>query len=141
MDIMQASWPLQSGLPARPGRKTLTLWTIASYWHAREGNPLRLDYDGIEDPYCFGCERIPLTCDLEAPTPKARWDSAGLDRAHLIDRCRGGLDGPQNIIPLCFGCHRGMPAFIPGQEAEVIAWVLSLGTRIEYPPRPWPAAV
>lgn len=42
--------------------------------------------------------------------------SGCLERAHLIDRSRDGLDGPQNLALLCASCHKMMPSFGPGEE-------------------------
>jgi hypothetical protein len=61
-------------------------------------------------PVCFACE-------VGAET----WFE--FEKAHLIDRCLDGLDGPQNVIPLCHRCHRTMPSFGPGEEEEAWAWI------------------
>jgi 5-methylcytosine-specific restriction endonuclease McrA len=45
-----------------------------------------------------------------------------LERAHIIDRCYGGLDGPQNLAPLCSLCHRQQPIFQPGDETVALEW-------------------
>lgn len=50
-------------------------------------------------------------------------EPARCERAHVIDRCYGGLDGVQNIVPLCVPCHKEMPPFIPGEEAKALAWL------------------
>jgi len=34
-----------------------------------------------------------------------------LERAHLVDRCFGGLDHCANLIIICHACHRKMPSF------------------------------
>lgn len=51
------------------------------------------------------------------------WADNALQRAHLIDRCRGGLDLEPNLVPLCEPCHRTMPPFGPGEEAGALAWL------------------
>ena len=110
----------------RPPRRMPSLWVIADYWHNRP-DVLELDPEGIEAPYCFGCY-IEAPYDLELPL-KDRWRRANrcLQRAHLVDRCVGGLDGPQNIVPLCAFCHRHMPAFGVGQGPAAMAWVIAGG--------------
>lgn len=45
-----------------------------------------------------------------------------IERAHVIDRCFGGLDGPQNLRPLCSTCHRYQPVFDNGDEAAALEW-------------------
>jgi 5-methylcytosine-specific restriction endonuclease McrA len=74
-------------------------------------------------PHCFRCGE---TFMLDGPvSPRYQWDnSAGyLERAHLVDRSRGGLDGPQNLMPLCHRCHKAMPSFDPGEGPDAIAWI------------------
>lgn len=61
-------------------------------------------------PFCFAC----WSEELE-------WSQ--LERAHLVDRSAGGLDGPQNVVLLCPACHRAMPSFRPGEGAEARRWV------------------
>jgi hypothetical protein len=108
-------------LPRRGGRRMPRMWKIVLYWHEHPGAFGQVNLDGT--PYCFRCLR-------EVPTQRwpgwrDTWDAASpsLDRAHLIDRSAGGLDGPQNIVPLCGECHGGMPSFEPGDEDKAIAWV------------------
>jgi hypothetical protein len=52
------------------------------------------------------------------------WEDGGgrLEKAHVIDRFAGGLDTLPNFRPLCPTCHRLQPMFVPGQEAEALAW-------------------
>lgn len=49
--------------------------------------------------------------------------TARCERAHVIDRCRGGLDGVQNIVPLCGACHAEMSEHGPGDEDRALAWI------------------
>lgn len=51
-----------------------------------------------------------------------------LDRAHLCDRSLNGLDGPQNLVPLCERCHKAMPSFNDGHLA--LEWVFARETRM-----------
>ncbi len=79
----------------RPGRKTPSASTVARHWRG--------------DPHeRFRCWRCDHGCRP--------------DKAHLVDRMLGGLDGPQNIYLLCPECHHGMPMFAPGQELAAIGW-------------------
>lgn len=109
-------------LPAGPPRKVPTLWVIASHWATRE--VFRFD---LELPCCFGCGYV-ADCK-DDPAPKVQWNSAAgqLERAHLVDRCAGGLDGPQNVVPLCSPCHRVMPVFDIGEGPDAIEWVKAGG--------------
>lgn len=56
-------------------------------------------------------------CGMGTPHP---------DRAHLIDRCVGGLDDVQNVALLCSLCHRMMPPFEPGEEQAARAYAFGL---------------
>lgn len=47
-----------------------------------------------------------------------------VERAHLIDRSRDGLDGLQNLVLLCHRCHAAMPSYGPGDEPFAFAWAL-----------------
>lgn len=111
-----------SGLPARPPRRMPALWTLASYWAARFG----LDGDALAVPFCFGCG---TEMPADGATPERRWNRAAgrLERAHLVDRFLGGLDGPQNVIPLCVLCHKLMPMFDIEQGDAALAWVTGGG--------------
>jgi len=103
--ILHETW-----MPARPGRRMPPAPKIAAYW-ADRGEPFKVN---PEEPACFAC-----------------WDTADewghLERAHLVDRWAGGLDGPQNLAMLCNPCHRVMPIFLPGQDADAINLVLAGG--------------
>lgn len=50
---------------------------------------------------------------------------ARTERAHIIDRAFGGLDDVQNLIPLCFRCHRDQPIFANGEERRAWVWLTS----------------
>lgn len=49
------------------------------------------------------------------------------ERAHLIDRVFGGLDGPQNLVLMCPSCHKLMPSYEPGQEQEAEDYAFTNG--------------
>ena|ERR1017187_845765 len=101
---MLASYP-------RPDRKLPSLWTIAEYWSGRDVFDLTLPW-----PHCFSCFRE-APC-REEDSPRDRWNGASryLDRAHLVDRAFNGLDGPQNMVPLCRLCHRRMMPMFRGYD-------------------------
>lgn len=100
-----------------------TMWAIARHW----AESSLFDFD-LDIPYCFACGQI-ADCDIDAATQAAMWNSAigSLERAHLADRCDDGLDGPQNIVPLCPPCHRIMPVFGFGEGPDAIKWVKESG--------------
>jgi hypothetical protein len=92
---------------------------IVAYWSERP----EFEFDPAV-PSCFACWRKG-PCDDEGP-PAKRWDSAlgWLERSHLVDRCSYGLDGVQNIVPLCYRCNRReMPCFDAGEGYAAILWV------------------
>lgn len=91
-------------LASRPPRRMRPASAVADY-HLEQGTTP----DGAW-PACFACHE-----------GADRWSD--LERAHLVDRCSGGLDGPQNLVMLCSGCHGRMPSFYPGDEAAAWAWV------------------
>lgn len=118
-------------LPRRPWRRMPTLWELAAYWA-----PLGVFEVEVEDPHCFGCA---LVVDLFPGEPSERWQAGRvlLDRAHLVDRAAGGLDGPQNVVPLCTRCHRAMPSFGAGRGPDAIEWVRSGGRMtLDWLPKP-----
>lgn len=114
---------------ARLRRAEPTLPVVARYWWER-GDMFPMDAADYATPHCFACCLIvPRRAYAMTDTVSVRWDRASrwLDRAHLADRCRGGLDGPQNLVPLCLACHHRMPSFGSGWDA--LAWALGGGGR------------
>lgn len=99
--------------PRRPGRKTPSAKNIMLYWASRDEY---YDFD-LFTPACFRCRR------------RARYWS-DLDRAHLVDRARNGLDLECNIVLLCAPCHRVMPSFGVGEEGSAILWTIPLHSRL-----------
>jgi 5-methylcytosine-specific restriction endonuclease McrA len=98
-------------------------YAIASYWLEHEDlfPENRCFWIGLGEPYCMACGQL-SDVDDEQTTSDA-WKTSGLERAHLIDRCSGGLDGAQNLVTLCRSCHRSMPSFVSGDEAKAMAWL------------------
>lgn len=80
-------------MTGRGPRKMQRLAAVVEHWDAEHGR-------------CLRCGR-----------------SARCERAHLIDRSQDGLDGVQNLVPLCFPCHHEQPVFFAGQEARALAWL------------------
>jgi hypothetical protein len=113
-------------VPARPPRRLPPLWTIASYWAGR-GEPFAVD---LASPHCFACWAQP---ECTGSTPRQRWGRTrpALERSHLVGRARDGLDGPQNLVPLCVFCNRMMPAFGIDRALDAIAWVQAGGAVAE----------
>lgn len=98
-------------MPPRPERRMPSVQTIVKYWDGRhpfEADPL--------DPRCFGCSRA-------AP----EWSGSYFERAHLVDRCLGGLDHVGNLALLCSNCHRVMPSFDIDEGPQAIGWVVAGG--------------
>jgi hypothetical protein len=117
-------------LGSRPSRQSRmpSLWAIVQYWHSQED----FGVPDIARPHCFACER-PIPFD-ESHSLAARWNRSTpyLDRAHLVDRIHNGLDGPQNLMPMCrWPCHKLMPQFYGTEPAgsRPIDWVLNGGWR------------
>lgn len=108
---------------AHRSRRLPSMWKIAGYWVSLGTFEMCLS-----DPSCFACGAVVPAGAFDGvpPYPRARWDAASswLERAHLVDRCDGGLDAEQNIVPLCSWCHRKrMPCFRGGTGRWAIAWV------------------
>ena len=100
--VAQPDWQ-----PARPTRRMPAVSMIVRYWARRD--TFKVD---VKNPACFRCGR-------SAPA----WENRYFDRAHLVDRCFGGLDHEANLALLCMQCHREMPSFRPTEERAAIEWV------------------
>ncbi len=112
--VLDPNW-----LPARPSRVMPSLWQMAEYWYLRDDV---FDVD-LRNPHCFGCGD---TAWSFAATLKLRWNDAArkLERAHLVARVFDGLDGVQNMVPLCSLCHRYQP---DSDGAEAVSWIQAGG--------------
>ena len=99
----------------RPEDSGVTRPTRHYVGHQKIARHRGLDFN---DPCCMGCGE-----GVDS------WKR--LERAHVIARHLGGLDGVQNLWLLCRPCHRGgkergwmsMPDFAPGQEAAALCWL------------------
>jgi hypothetical protein len=83
----------------RPPRKMPSLNKIAQHW-------------GREQEDCSCCWRCDRTC---SPV-----------RAHIIDRCYDGLDGPQNLWLLCAPCHYEQPTSRPEDYWHTMAYLIGV---------------
>lgn len=94
---------LAGGVTTRPPRRMPSLLAIARF------------HDLGCKPVCVKCGRFP---------PVDRWQDASphLERAHIVDRWAGGLDHPANLAPLCGGCHRYQPIFLPQDHLAALLW-------------------
>lgn len=112
-----------------------TLYRVALYWSQF---PDVFDVD-LDTAFCFRCA-IVVAFD-ETKTQREVWREANryLQRAHLADRYRGGLDGPQNLVALCIPCHRVMPTFDDGEGA--IRWVWNEWLYADWETRPIPQRI
>jgi len=83
-------------LPTRPGRRMPPIRRIAEHWN-----------EAIE---CFRCGA-------------GGNETTTLERAHLVDRARGGLDTLANIVLLCSRCHSRMKRFGPNDAVRALRYV------------------
>jgi len=91
--------------------------------HAAARPPRRMpSLKKIADHHCLPMQPFCVGCGLHTPVSEWRNASPYLDRAHIIDRCYGGLDAAQNLAPLCQACHKVQPIFEPGDEDEAMEW-------------------
>lgn len=114
---------------SRPTRKMPPCGEIHDYW-AECRNGYWVYFFGqvsIDHPRCYCCHIGPeMLCEND--WPRHLWGSF-FDRAHIIDRSRDGLDGPQNLVLLCKSCHRAQPSFGPSDWMFFLEWVWDHGKR------------
>ena len=80
-------------LPKRPLRRMPSMKSIEAYHE-------------LPPATCFRCGVIAQTV-----------------KAHVVDRYYGnGLDGVQNLRPLCHACHRDQPSFCGHELDEAMLW-------------------
>jgi hypothetical protein len=110
-------------VPERRPARLPSMWAIASYWAGRDGW-----FDIIlTRPHCFAC-------GLHGGYPEdekdnaVRWNCANrLQRGHIVNRARHGLDAVQNLVPMCRKCNRHMPVFGVEDEDAALAWIFDGG--------------
>jgi hypothetical protein len=118
--IASPEWVAERLPPRLPSR-----WAIALYW-AEMGADAWFDVC-IEAPHCFACGvdgggRSPFFSGDEPLNQQ--WDLAlRLQRGHIVNRARGGLDAFQNLVLLCRFCNKNMPVFRPEDEDDAVAWI------------------
>jgi hypothetical protein len=110
-------------VPERPEPRLPTLWRIVQHW--RYGGVFRTDPAW---PHCFACW-CPVPGLEDCTEGKDRWLAAGswLETGHLVNRARCGLDGVQNLVPLCRFCNRIMPIFDSPASPGPVEWVQAGG--------------
>lgn len=85
-----------------------TKWQIAQHWI---GSPQRERFapmlQDIGAPCCFACDWHSERWNKA--TPRASWERATLERAHIVPRSLDGSDDASNVILLCSPCHRDSP--------------------------------
>lgn len=107
------------------------LWQIVTYWLGRD----MFVYNGHPGtPHCFACGWY---FRVEGDTDEERWNGASryLDRGHIVNWCRGGLDQVQNLVPLCRFCNMVMPIFGPEEWPAAFMWIEDGGPLPEFEER------
>jgi hypothetical protein len=87
-----------------------TKWVIAQYWNGQPELERQVFAPHLEDlshACCFACGYFSER--WERATPRASWERAALERAHIVPAGLGGADQTSNIILLCPPCHRDSP--------------------------------
>jgi hypothetical protein len=123
-DAMMARIKHPHWVPERPGEKLPHMWKIVCYWVRRlETSPFVVD---LEVPHCFRCGIIP---NFINGTLAYQWGATGgmLEKGHLVNRARDGLDTVQNLVPLCRFCNVHMPIFGVEHGTDAVAWVAAGG--------------
>lgn len=97
-----------------------TKWQLARHWQASvERDSFAPMLEDLDDPCCFACGWFSERW-IKA-TPKASWERATLERAHIIPSSLGGFDDASNIILLCAPCHRDAPDW--PDPIEMARWI------------------
>lgn len=118
----------------RGSRAMPAMSRIAAHWrdHSEGLVWLRSHDIGWGEPFCFACGWLaPISSSgIPSDTPPDtclvilwRRASPWLDRAHLQDRCAGGPDAPDNLVPLCHLCHAEMTEREFFSREAGLAWV------------------
>lgn len=124
-------WRLTSPqwIPGRRPPRLPSRWEIASYWAG-----LGLDdWFGIDmgNPHCFACGlhgAIGGSFPEDMADLERRWNSARrLEKGHIVNRARDGLDRVQNLALLCRFCNKNMPMFGVEDQDAAVAWITSGG--------------
>ncbi len=105
-----------------------TKWALAQYWVDVSGHEVFAPHlEDLAHPCCFACGWFSERW-MDGRSPKAGWERATLERAHIVPAGLGGSDGAANIVLLCAPCHREAPDWHDPWEMAV--WI---GQRAERP--------
>lgn len=97
-----------------------TKWRLAQHWEASEArNIFAPMLESLEHPCCFACGWFSER--WTKATPKASWERAALERAHVVPASLGGPDAAENIILLCQPCHLASPDW--HESSEMARWI------------------
>lgn len=97
-----------------------TKWQLAQHWiDSPERETFAPMLQDVAAPCCFACDWHSERW-LKA-TPKASWERATLERAHIVPSSRGGSDDASNVILLCAPCHRDSPDW--HDRTEMARWI------------------
>ena len=104
-----------------------TGWDVAHRWMGRldelitAQSPIATKIMSLEldSPSCFACEKVAR--HKHRGTPKKVWDSAALERAHVIARSTGGAMSVDNLVMLCRDCHDEAP--MTNDASVMLRWI------------------
>jgi hypothetical protein len=97
-----------------------TKWQLAQHWYA---SPDRATFarwlEDLATPCCFACGWF--SEHWVKATPKASWERAALERAHIVPASLDGPDDASNVLLLCAACHRDSPDW--HKPDEMARWI------------------
>jgi hypothetical protein len=97
---------------------------IAAYWLGTKEGRQRLPDNAAAidcgEPSCFACGWMAADPD-EDPVLWQVWNSAHLQRCHLVPHALGGPDCPSNLVLLCARCHVEAPDV--GEPDYMLRWI------------------
>jgi len=98
-------------MSTRQKRKMPTIGDIVDYWMKWETENKEIPPWGSWDwgePACMACTRWLESWD-QPKSIRAKWNSTGLERCHVIPRYLGGTDDVSNLVLMCSQCHQNQP--------------------------------
>jgi hypothetical protein len=96
-----------------------TKWAIAQHWAKVADGEVFAPHLDLESPCCFACGWYSEY--WVKATPKASWERARLERAHIVAAGLGGSEHASNLILLCAPCHEESPDWFDPWEMAV--WI------------------